>query len=102
MIWWEGEIFKAHNSGILLLLRIFLATLDRLSNIEDGERAVGAFSGESKCDVEAYLKEHQDTYELIDGGNVHETSSVRSHKGEIRRIPFRLSKGFCCSSRNVI
>jgi len=28
--------------------------------------------------------------------------SVRSHKGEIRRIPLRLSKGFCRSSGNVI
>src|SRR5512141_429477 len=28
--------------------------------------------------------------------------SVRSHKGEIRRIPLRVPKGFCRSSRNVI
>jgi hypothetical protein len=31
-----------------------------------------------------------------------ETNTVRSHKVEIRRIPLRLSKGFCRSSRNVI
>ena len=35
-------------------------------------------------------------------GALLELETVRSHKGEIRRIPLRLSKGFCRSSGSVI